>query len=304
MNSSSPIGESDTSRFMTKQPHAFLMWQKQAAGEMQHPDCRPPTPPLGPDAIESSHHRCDPAAPSRLTAAFGTRRSVAFTLVELLTVIAVIAVLASLLMTAVASAKKKSRTAVCTFNLHQISLALEMYLDDFGKRPPGVDDIVSGKYLPTPRSLLCPEDKTGNWGRLVQSGNMISSVAQVGGAPPALDEPLKYSYLLHPLSWDDLTWDRLMRAGGSAGVAACQLHGLGTQDIPDVHSFSGLLLRAQRDGAVVRRRLFWSTEALPTGTASAVGTITTSFGPAGSVSISYPYQIYLDDPTRWFPDNP
>jgi len=124
-------------------------------------------------------------------AAVGAPRAAAFTLVELLTVIAIIAVLASLLMTAVASAKKKSRTAVCTFNLHQISLALDMYLDDFGKRPPSVDDLISGKYLPASRSLLCPEDKTGNWGRLVQTGNLIFVGAPVGGTPGGLNEPVK-----------------------------------------------------------------------------------------------------------------
>ena len=225
-------------------------------------------------------------------------RAAAFTLVELLTVIAIIAVLASLLMTAVASAKKKSRTAVCTFNLHQISLALDMYLDDFGKRPPSVDDFISGKYLPTSRSLLCPEDKTGNWGRLVQTGNLIFVGAPVSGTPGGLNEPVKYSYLLHPLSWDDLTWDRLMQAGGSAGIAACQLHGLGKQDVPDVHSFSGLLLRAQKDGAVVRRRLFWTSETLPS------GTFATSFGTPGSVPDLYPLQIYLDDPAPWSQGNP
>jgi prepilin-type N-terminal cleavage/methylation domain-containing protein len=227
-------------------------------------------------------------------------RAAAFTLIELLTVIAIIAVLASLLMTAVASAKKKSRTAVCMFNLHQISLALEMYLDDFGKRPPSVDDFVRGKYLPTPRSLLCPEDKTGNWGRLVQSGNVISIGAQLGGPSATLSEPVKYSYLLHPLSWDDATWERLMQVGGSAGVAACQLHGLGKQDVPDVHSFSGLLLRAQRDGAVVRRRLFWTSEPLPPGATF----ITSGFGPSGNGPDLYPLQIYLDEPTRLFQSSP
>jgi hypothetical protein len=97
-------------------------------------------------------------------------------------------------------------------------------------------------------------------------------------------------------------WDRLMQAGGSAGVAACQLHGLGKQDVPDVHSFSGLLLRAQRDGAVVRRRLFWTSEAPPPPTGS-VAIVSNSFGSSGSPD-PYPLQIYLDDPIRWFPGNP
>jgi prepilin-type N-terminal cleavage/methylation domain-containing protein len=230
------------------------------------------------------------------------RRAAAFTLVELLTVIAVIAVLASLLMTAIASARKKSRTTVCMFNLHQISLALEMYLDDFAKRPPDADNLVSGQFLPSPRSLLCPEDKTGNWGRLVRTTQLGSASLIIGsppeGTPSSFNEPVKYSYLLHPLSWDDVAWDRLMQAGGSAGVAACQLHGLGNQDVPDVHSFSGLLLRAQRDGAVVRRRIFWTTEAL------ASGIVLTPMSIAGNVADQYPLQIYLDDPAHWFQSSP
>jgi hypothetical protein len=89
-----------------------------------------------------------------------------------------------------------------------------------------------------------------------------------------------------------------MQAGGSAGVAACQLHGLGTQAVPDVHSFSGLLLRAQRDGAVVRRRIFWTTEALTSGIAF------TPLSTSGSGPDLYPLQIYLDDPTHWFQSTP
>ena len=264
--------------------------------------------PRGEGRGEGKPNLAHPTVPSinREQTRSATPPAAAFTLVELLTVVAIIGVLASLLMTAVASAKKKSRTAVCMANLHQISLALDMYLDDFGKRPPGVDDLVSGKYLPAPRSLLCPEDKTGNWGRLVQTGNLVFTGVPVGGTPATLNEPVKYSYLLHPLSWDDETWDRLMQAGGRAGVAACQLHGLGKQDVPDVQSFSGLLLRAQRDGAVVRRRVFWTTEVLPIDTLPN-GTLATSFGSSGSTSVlsaQYPLQIYLDDPSRWFQSSP
>jgi hypothetical protein len=119
-----------------------------------------------------------------------------------------------------------------------------------------------------------------------------------GGTPPILNEPVKYSYLLHPLSWDDVAWERLMQAGGSAGIAACQLHGLGNQNAPDLHSYSGLLLRAQRDGAVVRRRIFWTTAAFPGGAA------VFAVNSPGSGADQYPLQIYLDDPAHWFQDSP
>jgi prepilin-type N-terminal cleavage/methylation domain-containing protein len=233
----------------------------------------------------------------------------AFTLIELLTVIAIIGVLASLLLTALTSAKKKSRTTVCTFNLRQISLALDMYLDESGQRP-GVGDLVGKRYLPAARSLLCPEDKTGNWGGLVQQGGSPVFVGvPLDSVTTNMAEPVKYSYLLHPLYWEESMWKRLMRLGGSAGVSACQLHGLGTQDVPDVRRFSGLLLRGQRDGAVVRRQIFWSGlnadlgygggGLLPVGP-SGFGPNDFSRGPEALQSLP----IYLDDPVGWLQNNP
>jgi prepilin-type N-terminal cleavage/methylation domain-containing protein len=55
----------------------------------------------------------------------------AFTLVELLTVVAILAVLASLLLPAVAEVREKARSAVCWSQLRQIGILASMYAQDF-----------------------------------------------------------------------------------------------------------------------------------------------------------------------------
>jgi prepilin-type N-terminal cleavage/methylation domain-containing protein/prepilin-type processing-associated H-X9-DG protein len=61
-----------------------------------------------------------------------------FTLVELLVVIAVVAVLAALLLPALASAKDKVRRASCLSSLRQVGIAIHLYADEHeGKIPFG-----------------------------------------------------------------------------------------------------------------------------------------------------------------------
>jgi len=76
----------------------------------------------------------------------------AFTLIELLTVIAIIAVLAALLMSALPRAKESGHIAACVNNLRQIGIGLQVYVQDNGNRLPvmydaDVDD--SGKWVLT-----------------------------------------------------------------------------------------------------------------------------------------------------------
>jgi len=61
-----------------------------------------------------------------------SRSAVAFTLVEMLVVIAIIAILATVLLPALMGSKESSRRARCAGNLHQFGLAAQMYWDDNG----------------------------------------------------------------------------------------------------------------------------------------------------------------------------
>jgi prepilin-type N-terminal cleavage/methylation domain-containing protein len=64
----------------------------------------------------------------------------AFTLAELLVVVAVTAVLASLLLPALSGAKEKSRRAVCQNNMHQFLYAISMYANDHSENLPSSAD--------------------------------------------------------------------------------------------------------------------------------------------------------------------
>ncbi len=99
-------------------------------------------------------------------------RRTAFTLIELLAVIAIIAVLVSILMPSLSGAKEQARKILCANTLHNMNIATFQYLQDYRHRMPGWD----WSYAPfsgllvdnriTTAMLICP-----------------SGVAKVGGYP-------------------------------------------------------------------------------------------------------------------------
>ena len=74
-----------------------------------------------------------------------------FTLIELLIVIAIIAILASILFPVFSRVRESARRTACASNMKQIALAFTMYANDYSERLPGATDGPAG------------ENKAGGW---------------------------------------------------------------------------------------------------------------------------------------------
>ena len=87
-----------------------------------------------------------------------------FSLMELLVVVAIIAILAALLLPALGRARERSRRGACLHNLHQIGLAVGMYLDENGELPARhgyylFNCLLAGRYLDAREAFRCPSDR-------------------------------------------------------------------------------------------------------------------------------------------------
>src|SRR6476620_4562166 len=70
-----------------------------------------------------------------------------FTLLELLVVVAIIAVLATLILGGLASARRRTQIAVARNNIAALKAALQMYETDTGKYPTRPTKVTDKKYF-------------------------------------------------------------------------------------------------------------------------------------------------------------
>ncbi len=104
-----------------------------------------------------------------------TKRRRAFTLIELMIVVAIIAILAALLFPAFSSARESARRTNCTSNLHQIGLAVQMYRLEEKEFPTSLAVLLPSSSAPSDPSAT----------QLRQSTRLDSN-----GTTPAIDPPL------------------------------------------------------------------------------------------------------------------
>jgi prepilin-type N-terminal cleavage/methylation domain-containing protein/prepilin-type processing-associated H-X9-DG protein len=127
------------------------------------------------------------------------RRPRAFTLIELLAVIAIIGALAALVTGVLGGARARARAATCLSNLRQVGAAAHLFAAENGGRLPGTSHLRTGDGASLSwTATLAPQLGAGFLGR----------------CPDALDHPAKITY----------GWNDLLTTGEGAGLplSACR----------------------------------------------------------------------------------
>ena len=200
----------------------------------------------------------------------------AFTLVELLVCITIVAVLAGIISPILISAKRSAYIAQDTSNLRQCGVALELYASDHDtSHTYSVKTLSKAGYLP---KSICSSQLD-----VTQRGIANNIAAEIHHALPTFDEETEFF-------WSNPSWitfgqfqsgfERKLGAfsglGWMVSVANCN------PENPDRYLgiINGSYLRLELDGSVVRRNTTWPV---------APGTI-------GPLHIYTPYLLFADIP--------
>ncbi|MFH1024235.1 MAG: prepilin-type N-terminal cleavage/methylation domain-containing protein [Planctomycetota bacterium] len=159
-----------------------------------------------------------------------TRRG-GFTLVELLVVIAVIAILVAIAVPGMVALRKRARTVNCMSNMKQIALAVRQYEDDYkvvNTLPTWLALLCQPKYLDKPEVFVCPGDASegAEGGRPDWIGDLASTSyndqfpnADIDGPGGATD--FKSSYL-YEFNGESCEWITIASIQNDASLTADQ----------------------------------------------------------------------------------
>ncbi len=151
--------------------------------------------------------------PHRAIGGMDMRKTAGLTLLELLTVLVIVALLSALLLAGVAEARKRSYRTVCTSNLRQLVAAAVMYREDYGELPRF--QFLTVPYVKERSLYTCPADPFRTGGGASFSGR---TWAQVYGYQMAVS----YEYIREHTRDDEYL--RLVKADSNHGVFVCPLH--------------------------------------------------------------------------------
>lgn len=188
-----------------------------------------------------------------------SRKGRCFTLVELLVVMAIITILASMLLPSLSTAREKARRASCMSNLKQLGIAIRMYSGDNGEKFPSAPSgtgttlasygLLTNQYQTAYKLWLCPSDST----------------SQTAGSPttPFTSNKLSYAYngfcLSETVQPDTpIAADRSNAFGGGGGIRGITPYSGTVQDNSWTHKADGANVLFA-DGHVQFQRVFVPT---------------------------------------------
>ena len=146
------------------------------------------------------------------------KKQAGFTLIEILVVLAIIAILMSFIFPAVSRAKEQANVTKCISNVKQVALALTMYAGDHDDELPAVNqtlkdswvaEMIKGSYLkPKSPILHCPSDHAWNGTTRITSYGLNSLLTKGlsdhnGVLLSAIDNP---SEMIMTVELNDYAW--------------------------------------------------------------------------------------------------
>lgn len=138
-----------------------------------------------------------------------SRKKASFTLIEMLIVIAIIAILMALVLPAASGARRRAQAVKCAANLRQIGIAIKTYANDTGRYPLGFCGGACAAAFPA---------RAGEWSYSLNEylgGNALAGWSTPGQRSPVIQCPsapkrnqnIESHYSAHPGILVDPDWD-------------------------------------------------------------------------------------------------